>query len=475
MSCDAAIVVRGLAKAYHIYVHPADRLKQAIVPRLQRAARPLLRQLGKETRERSFFTPYWALRPLSLTIARGETLGIIGRNGSGKSTLLQLICGTLTPTAGEVVTHGRVAALLELGSGFNPEFTGRENVYLNASVLGLSRAATEERLGEILAFADIGEFIDRPIKTYSSGMTMRLAFSVIAHVDAEILVIDEALAVGDAFFQQKCLRWLRRFRETGTVLFCGHDTGAVISLCTRAVWLDRGSVEMVGPAKEVCEAYGASIYSATMGLPETLGRGASRPEQPRPKQSAERWPTTAPPALPIAPPEAIAAVFDVSHESADFGSGLARITTVRLTRADGAPLTWIAGGEQVLLTVEAEAAAEIASAIVGFHVKDRLGQPLLGDNTMLCYADEPVDLMPGDALQARFAFYLPFLASGRYSITAAIASGTRESHVQHHWLHDALMFDVHSAHGNGVLFALPMSEISLRVVKVVSPAVSRDA
>src|SRR5262249_44717092 len=177
------------------------------------------------------------------------------------------VCGTLAPTSGIANVKGRVAALLELGSGFNPEFTGRENIYLNASVLGLRRPEIDAKLSEILEFAEIGDFVDQPIKTYSSGMAMRLAFAVIAHVDADVLIVDEALAVGDAYFQQKCMRWLRRFREAGTVLFCGHDVGAVMTLCDRAIWLEAGCIKAAGSTKDVCEAYSATVYAKSMGLP----------------------------------------------------------------------------------------------------------------------------------------------------------------------------------------------------------------
>ena len=188
---DVVIRVRNIGKCYQIYDKPKDRLKQAL-------------WRGR----RQYFREFWALRDVSFDVKRGETLGIIGRNGSGKSTLLQIICGTLTPSEGTVETRGRVAALLELGSGFNPEFTGIENIYLSASLHGLSNAGIEENLDKILAFADIGEFVNQPVKTYSSGMQLRLAFSVIAHIDADILVIDEALSVGDIFFTQKCMRFI---------------------------------------------------------------------------------------------------------------------------------------------------------------------------------------------------------------------------------------------------------------------------
>ncbi len=217
---------------------------------------------------RSYCREFWALRDVEFTVERGETVGIIGRNGSGKSTLLQLICGTLAPTAGEVKVKGRVAALLELGAGFNPEFSGRENVYMCASILGLERAEIDRRFPDIAAFAEIGEFIERPVKTYSSGMYVRLAFAVIAHVDADILVIDEALAVGDAFFTQKCMRFLRDFQKRGSLLFVSHDTSAVINLCRRALWLEEGRMRMAGSAKDVCEAYLATLFETRPGQAE---------------------------------------------------------------------------------------------------------------------------------------------------------------------------------------------------------------
>ena len=182
---------------------------------------------------------FYALRDISFDVSRGETVGIIGRNGSGKSTLLQIIAGTLSPSEGQVSVRGRVAALLELGAGFNPDYTGRENAYLNAQLLGLSKSQVDERFEDIAAFADIGEFIDQPVKVYSSGMYVRLAFAVVAHVDADVLIIDEALAVGDAFFTQKCMRFLRSFMSRGTVLFVSHDTGSVRNLCNRAIWLEK--------------------------------------------------------------------------------------------------------------------------------------------------------------------------------------------------------------------------------------------
>lgn len=266
MSSDSDVVIRveGLSKHYQIYDTPRDRLKQFVLPRLQHLTRRPVRQ---------YFHEFKALDDISFEVRRGETVGIIGRNGSGKSTLLQIVCGTLAPTSGTVETRGRIAALLELGSGFNPEFTGRENVYLYASVLGLKREEVAARFESIEAFADIGEFIEQPVKTYSSGMVVRLAFAVIAHVDADILVIDEALAVGDAFFVQKCMRFLRRFMEHGTILFVSHDTSAVINLCNHAIWLANGKIRFQGSSKDASERYLAAMFES-----EQQGEPAQAPK-----------------------------------------------------------------------------------------------------------------------------------------------------------------------------------------------------
>lgn len=239
MSSSPAIRAKGLGKFFKMYARPLDRLLQAILPR------------GKKR-----FTVFEALKSVDLEVVRGETVGIIGRNGSGKSTLLQIICGTLTPTKGQVEVSGRVAALLELGAGFNPEFTGRDNVRLNASILGLSAEQTSERFESIVEFSEIAEFIDQPVKTYSSGMFVRLAFAVAIHTDPDIFVVDEALAVGDFRFQAKCYQWLREFRDTGgTVLFVSHDIGAVRQFCDKVIWLERGEVIQQGDTMEVTANY----------------------------------------------------------------------------------------------------------------------------------------------------------------------------------------------------------------------------
>ncbi len=247
MSSEIAIKVENLSKCYQIYDQPHDRLKQMILPRIQQLVSQSPRQYCRE---------FWALKDISFDIKKGETVGIIGRNGSGKSTLLQIITGTLAPTTGSVKTHGRISALLELGSGFNPEFTGRENVYLNCALLGLGRADVDERFDLIASFADIGEFIDSPVKHYSSGMFARLAFSVAIHVDPEILIVDEILAVGDSAFQRRCLQKFYDIRSQGcSILFVSHDAYQIKTICQRALYLKNGRPVAFGRADLVVDQY----------------------------------------------------------------------------------------------------------------------------------------------------------------------------------------------------------------------------
>lgn len=245
MSSEIAISVTGVSKRYEMYSQPQDRLLQFL-------------SRGK----RQYFKEFWALRDVTFSVKKGETIGILGRNGSGKSTLLQIIAGTLAPTSGEVRTSGVIAALLELGSGFSPEFTGRENIYLNGSILGFSKAEMDERFHEIAAFADIGEHLDQPIKTYSSGMTVRLAFAVQACVSPQVLIVDEALSVGDEKFQRKCFEYIERLREGGcSILLVTHSTATVEKFCQRGILLHKGVVHGIGPAKEIVDQYHALLYS----------------------------------------------------------------------------------------------------------------------------------------------------------------------------------------------------------------------
>lgn len=270
---DLALQATQLGKCYQIYDTPGHRLRQFFMPQFDR-------WLGRD--KHAYYREFWALKDVSFQVAKGETVGIIGRNGSGKSTLLQIICGILTPTAGKAEAYGRVAALLELGSGFNPEFSGRENVLLKATILGLTRQQIRARFDEIAAFADIGDFMDQPVKTYSSGMAVRLAFATAIHVSPDILVVDEALAVGDTAFQSKCLARIRKMQEEGvSILLVTHSTNTIIEYCDRAIYLKRGQMMADGFCKTVVEAYAADLVSEERGTAGPLV--AEAPSEPQSK------------------------------------------------------------------------------------------------------------------------------------------------------------------------------------------------
>ncbi|NYZ17736.1 ABC transporter ATP-binding protein [Azospirillum sp. RWY-5-1] len=435
---ETVIEAVGLGKAYAIFKRPQDRLKQMLVR-------------GR----RRYYDEYWALRGVDLTVRRGETVGIIGRNGSGKSTFLQLVCGTLTPTSGRVTVNGRIAALLELGAGFNPEFTGRENVYLAASVLGLSTAQIDERFQAIAEFAGIGDFIQHPVKLYSSGMYARLAFAVAAHVDADILIVDEILSVGDAAFTQKCMRFIRAFKERGTLFFVSHDTGQVVNLCDRVAWLDRGTLREVGPAKDVCHRYLADLYGTRDDAAGFRIGGSRRegPDQPVTDARAEL--------LKASEHRNAIEIFDFDESGPWFGERGASITGVALLDAGGGRPAALEGGEEVVLAVTCRAERDLFRPIVGFYVKDRLGQTLFGDNTHLTYQLDPISVPAGASFTARFRFQMPYLPSGEFAVTVALAEGTQADHVQHHWIDDALFFKVHASHVVRGLVGIPMLDIAI--------------
>lgn len=436
MSSDFAIKVENLSKCYHIYDQPRDRLLQML------------------TRGRKqYYREFWALKDVSFEVKKGETVGIVGRNGSGKSTLLQMICGTLNPTSGTIQTNGRIAALLELGSGFNPEFTGRENVYLNASVLGLSNKEIDERFDKIVEFADIGEFIEQPIKTYSSGMVVRLAFAVIAHVDADILVIDEALAVGDALFTQKCMRYLRNFMRNGTVLFVSHDSASVLNLCENAIWLNKGSINEMGVAKEVVESYAQFIHQESYGE-KLLLKSVPATKKVKIDGLAEN--------NQIDKSTSVTFLTQLK-ESSGWQSGKAEIISVRLLSKNNDDNSLLLGGELVNLEIVAKANDSIYSPILGWFVKDKLGQSLFGEHTYT-YIDKPLRVESGEKIKAVFQFQMPLLPNGEYTVAVAIAEGNPYEPIQHHWLHDALVLKIVSDKMRYGLVGIPFKEVSIEVL-----------
>lgn len=449
MSSDIAIKVENLSKCYQIYNKPHDRLKQSLYPRLQQW---LGRPIGK------YFRDFWALKNVSFEIRKGQTVGIVGRNGSGKSTLLQMICGTLNPSSGTIEIKGRVAALLELGAGFNPEFTGRENVDMAAKLYGLTQKQIDERFERIAKFADIGDFIEQPVKTYSSGMYVRLAFAVIAHVDADILVVDEALAVGDAVFTQKCMRFIREFQKNGTLLFVSHDTGAVQNLCESAMWLSKGEVRMQGGSKDVSETYLQYTLQEVYGDEAKLISVAAA----QPVAAAENLSDRS---LAVEY-GGIAQVQDNTAMAKGWKTGQAEILSVSVTKLSPGPEGIFEGGERVRMTVHAKAHAALQSPILGFLFRDRLGQDLFGENTLPFTDRTPTPIEAGRSFVGVYEFRLPMLPNGQYAVMASVADGTRYENVQHHWMHDALIVNVASSKIRYGLVGIPFERVELQVTDV---------
>jgi len=446
---DIAIRITNLSKCYHIYERPQDRLKQSIYPRLRK-------MLGKK--QVQYYREFWALKDVSIEIKKGETVGIIGRNGSGKSTLLEMICGTLTPTSGSIQTNGRIAALLELGSGFNPEFTGRENVYMNASVLGLTTEEIDQRFDDIVAFADIGDFIEQPVKIYSSGMYVRLAFAVIAHVDADILVVDEALSVGDAVFTQKCMRYIRNFQDKGSLIFVSHDAASVQNLCQSGIWLKKGQIAQVGTSKSVSEAYLQYTLQEIYGEEAKLSSLEAEVDQ---NHSHDVSPVSEKLAMDY---EAVVTVKNNLQEAKGWKTGSADIIAVELKCITRSAVGAFEGGERVRMTVRAKAHEPLQSPILGFLVRDRLGQDLFGENTLPFSASQFTPIEAGQIFEGSFDFILPMLPNGQYAVMASIADGNLYDHVQHHWMHDALIINVTSSKVRFGLVGVSFEQVKLEVI-----------
>lgn len=454
---DFAVKADGLTKIFPLYNDPVDRLKESLHPF-----------------RKKYHRDFYALNNVSLEVKKGQTFGIIGKNGSGKSTLLKMLTGVLTPTEGQVTVNGRVLALLELGAGFNPELTGIENIYFNGALLGASRDELDDKLDDILSFADIGEFAHQPVKSYSSGMYVRLAFAIIAHLDADILVIDEALSVGDAFFTQKCMRFLRRFMEKGTLLFVSHDTGAVIGLCERAIWLNNGQCEFQGTAKETAEKYLAAIYESKQG--ETAADCGALASESEDKNEVANQNQHAVGKLNDAPRDMRQdfingtncrndiELFHFKPDAGNFGKGGGRITSVQLLDESEKVLSWVVGGEQVKLKVLCDAHVNLTGPIIGFYFNDKLGQPLFGDNTFNFSKQAPLRVRSAQKLEVLFEFRMPVLPAGDYTLTVALAEGTQQEHVQHHWIYDALVLKSHSSSVSTGLIGVPMNAIKMRTL-----------
>ncbi|MBF2066011.1 MAG: ABC transporter ATP-binding protein [Calothrix sp. C42_A2020_038] len=415
MGEEIAISLKNVSKCYKRYAHPVDRLKELLLPHFSK---------GLE---------FMALRDINLDIPKGQTVGIIGRNGSGKSTMLQIIAGTLAPTTGKVIVKGRVSALLELGSGFNPEFTGRQNVFFNGRLLGLSQNEIEAKFDDIAGFADIGDFIDQPVKTYSSGMFVRLAFAVAVNVDPEVLIVDEALAVGDIVFQHRCMRRMRALMDSGvTTLFVSHDSSAIKTLCNWAIMIHDGQIYTTGAPNDVTITYLKLLTDLELGI---------SPSDVKPDKEDRINQDTA-----------------ITRR----GSGKARIETVRMLNCLGedAGDTPIFGfNEAVTLVVTLKAYVKLSSCILGFYICDKNGNEIIGTNTF----EENIKIAHLDSEQRiiiKFKFKLP-LRPASYSLTVAGAENNEA--LTFDWIDNAMVFQVLPPKTGKHIYALVDHPINITV------------
>ncbi len=396
---EIAISLKNISKCYKRYAHPLDRLKEILLP------------------SHSRFQEFWALQNINLDIFKGETLGIVGQNGSGKSTLLQIIAGTLTPTSGEIKVRGRISALLELGSGFNPEFTGRQNIFFNGQILGLSQEEILNKFDSIAAFAEIGSFIDRPVKTYSSGMVVRLAFAVVANIEPNILIVDEALAVGDAKFQARCMKRIRQLQEQGvTVLFVSHDASSVKMLCNRAVLINRGLILDIDSPKEVINHYIALLSSEQKEINSLEDIYKNNLVQTDSK---------------------IIASNDTKVEKHRHGNKLAIIKYFKITDINEVEIEKFTTNEQFYIIVIVEARAKLSDLVVGISIRNLMGLTVYGTNTFLSNCRLPeIDA----SQQLVVKFNIPCLLNkGVYTVTLGVHS---EEGLSYDWVDELIVFEV---------------------------------
>ena len=422
---DFAIKANHVGKCYHIYSRPIDRLKQSL-------------WRGKKT----FYNEFWAFQRGSFTIKKGESLGIVGSNGSGKSTLLKMICGILHPTVGEIEVNGRIAALLELGSGFNPEFTGRENIFMSAAILGLTRLKTTALFDEIVDFADIGSFIEQPVKMYSSGMKMRLAFAVALKVSPDILVLDEVLAVGDMRFQQKCMAKIKKFFQTGTVILVSHNLSAVTELCSRVIWIESGKIRMDDQPKRVTEKYMQYMHEGDISSKWIDPKQNSNPKN-NANSSDIDWRT----------------FVQNNSKLKQFGDNRATIKAFRI-RSQAGTNGILYGGQACEISMIVDAHENITDPIFGYIVIDQFGRNILGDNTIFLNS-MVFPLVMGKQYVVNFILESwPNLLDGQYSLSLGVATGSIENHKMCHYIHDALII-------NNVRFRTPGGFFSVLETKAI--------
>lgn len=434
---NIVISVKNLNKVYRLYNKRSDRVKEMLLP---------------WKRQHTVFN---ALSDVSFSVEKGKHLGIIGTNGAGKSTLLQIITGVLAPTTGEITVNGTIAALLELGAGFNPELTGRENINFLAPMLGTVPEQSEDFFEDILSFAEIGAFIDQPVKLYSSGMFARLAFAMNIAATPDILIVDEALAVGDVLFQQKCLRRMKEYREHGTIIFVSHDITSVKNLCDQVLWLENGRVREYGSAEEVCHRYFKSYYTETFADDKEIAASVSGlPVKDRQKQNSLPWAGSIQAAMQEIR-ETQASDFDDKHSFGVGGAKILRCTIDNYTRQS--PVFQC--GDICRITLYFSCFENISNAIVGFTFKNRLAVPVFGTNTFHYCGRSPC--AAGKMYAATFEFTMPDFAEGDYVMTVALTEGTLQNHKVLQWLDDIAILKFESKQRDGCEVGLTCSECTI--------------
>ena len=396
------IEIKHISKIYNLYKSPADRVKEALHPF-----------------NKKFHKDFFALKDITFDVNKGDVLGIIGKNGAGKSTLLKILTGVLTPTSGSYTINGRISALLELGGGINPEYTGIENIYFNGSILGLTKEQIDAKIQEIIDFAEIGDFINIPVKTYSSGMAVRLAFAIAINIDPDILIVDEALSVGDMRFQQKSLRRMRKLMEKAkAIIFVTHDIGMVLNFCNKVIWLKDGEIFKSGEPEEICKQYLSYMAYEDIGTEKVDSEASGIPS----KINNQSWINT-----------------DKFESFGERGACIEKVSFYNTEHQN--PI--LNGNEHVDLLMHVKVFENIHDPIIGFIIKDRLGNNITGMNTFV--NDIKIGELNIGTYNFKINFKLPNICNGVYTISPALAEGAMLSHIQHHWVHDVIQFNVNNS------------------------------
>lgn len=424
---NIVIKVENLTKIYHLYEKPTDRLKESLNPF-----------------RKKYHKDFYALNDVSFEVKKGETVGIIGKNGAGKSTLLKIITGVLTPTSGSVEVNGKIASLLELGAGFNPEMTGLENIYLQGTIMGFTREEIDKKIDDILSFADIGEFIYQPVKTYSSGMFARLAFATAINVEPDILIVDEVLSVGDIKFQLKCIRKMEDMRNKGiTILFVSHDMQTINKFCNKVIWIEKGKIKKLGEPKDIINE-----YTAIMSYGEEIVKNNINQKLKEKLEKKKKY-----------------NLIDVSN-CESFGEKKALITGILFLNENNKVTLTLKQGEWATFICEFYTSVDLYNVAIGILFKDNLNNDILTFNNYMY--DCPIEFVSKNTkIRVEITFKVPKIFPKEHVITVALSEGIQENHIQQHWIYEATKINIISIDNKDLcLFSLYKEEIRFRYEKI---------